>query len=74
MCTVLFAWMVRQDYFKEITDTDIRERLYNERMKQFDEQMLPLGFQEDGIQDNEQVDNFNNDHDRWIIQKDRDFS
>ena len=74
MCTVLFAWMVRQDYFKEITDTDIRERLYNERMKQLDEQMLPLGFQEDGIQDNEQVDNFNNDHDRWIIQKDRDFS
>ena len=27
MCLVIFAWLVAQDYFKEMTDNDIRKRL-----------------------------------------------
>ena len=28
MCLVIFAWLVQQEYFKEMTDNDIRKRIY----------------------------------------------
>jgi hypothetical protein len=28
---VIFAWLVQQDYFKEMTDNDIRQRIYDEQ-------------------------------------------
>ena len=28
MCLVIFAWLVAQDYFKEMTDNDVRKRIY----------------------------------------------
>ena len=31
MCLVIYAWLVCQDYFKELTDQDIRKRLYEEQ-------------------------------------------
>ena len=33
MCLVLFAWLVQQDYFKEMTDNDIRKRGYMKNKK-----------------------------------------
>ena len=27
MCLVIYAWLVAQDYFKEMTDQDIRKKL-----------------------------------------------
>ena len=67
MCTVLFSWIVRQDYFKEITDTDIREKLYNEKMKLIEDQMLPFGFIDDGSkEDPGEPDLFTNESDRWV--------
>ena len=67
MCTVLFSWIVRQDYFKEITDTDIREKLYNEKMKLIEDQMLPFGFIDDGSkEDPGEPDVFQNESDRWV--------
>ena len=29
MCLVIFSWLVMQDYFKEMTDDDIRKRVYD---------------------------------------------
>ena len=33
MCLVIFAWLVAQDYFKEMTDNDVRKRIYEEQKK-----------------------------------------
>ena len=73
MCTVLFSWIVKQDYFKEITDIDIRERLYKEQEKMIEENMLPVGFKDDGVTDNEKQI-FDNPTDRWVMQKTDDYS
>ena len=42
MCTVLFSWLVRQDYFKELTDSDLRKRLYEDNQKMIEDEMLSL--------------------------------
>ena len=39
MCMVLFAWLVMQEYFKEMTDQDIRRRIYEEQRNQIEQDM-----------------------------------
>lgn len=51
MCLVSYAWMVTQDYFKELTDQDIRKRLYDERKNEIEQDMAPFGFILDGLED-----------------------
>jgi hypothetical protein len=51
MCCVLFAWMVDQTYFKDLTDVDIRAKMYAEQQKQLEEDMSPFGFISDGLED-----------------------
>ena len=49
MCLVIFAWLVAQDYFKELTDNDIRKRIYEEQRNQIEQDMAPFGFIQDGL-------------------------
>ena len=63
MCLVLFAWLVAQDYFKEMTDNDIRKRLYEERKNEIEQDMAPFGFVSDGISDEGSFTDA--DGDRW---------
>jgi len=49
MCLVIFSWLVAQDYFKEMTDNDIRKRLYEEQKNQIEQDMAPFGFLSDGL-------------------------
>ena len=56
MCMVLFAWLVMQDYFKEMTDQDIRRRIYDEQRNQIEQDMAPFGFVDDGLGDDTFVD------------------
>jgi hypothetical protein len=51
MCLVIFSWLVAQDYFKEMTDNDIRKRLYEEQKNQIEQDMAPFGFLSDGLDD-----------------------
>jgi len=44
MCLVLFAWLTRQEYFKNLTDLDIRKDIYEDEMKRIEEDILPFGF------------------------------
>ena len=48
MCLVIFAWLVAQDYFKEMTDNDVRKRIYEEQKNQIEQDMSPFGFISDG--------------------------
>ena len=56
MCMVLFAWLVMQEYFKEMTDQDIRRRIYEEQRNQIEQDMAPFGFIDDGLGDDTFVD------------------
>lgn len=58
MSLVLFAWLAKQPYFKELTDMDIRKRLAEEQMKEIEADMLPMGFIDDG-RDDETIDSVN---------------
>ena len=63
MCLVIYAWLVQQDYFKELTDQDVRKRLYEEQKNAIEQDMAPFGFMDDGMGD----DNFVDDEgDRWF--------
>ena len=63
MCLVIYAWLVAQDYFKELTDQDVRKRLYEEQKNQIEQDMAPFGFMTDGMDDSSFVDD---DGDRWF--------
>ena len=63
MCLVIYAWLVAQDYFKELTDQDVRKRLYEEQKNQIEQDMSPFGFISDGLDSNSFVDK---EGDRWF--------
>ena len=50
MCLVIYAWLVAQDYFKELTEQDVRKRLYEEQKNQIEQDMAPFGFILDGTE------------------------
>ena len=62
MCLVIFSWLVAQDYFKEMTDNDIRKRIYEEQRNQIEQDMAPFGFIETGLESGSFVDEGG---DRW---------
>ena len=64
MCLVIYAWLVCQEYFKEMTDTDIRKKLYEDQKNQIEQDMAPFGFIVDGMEDESFVDN---NGDRWNL-------
>ena len=64
MCLVIFAWLVAQDYFKEMTDTDVRKRIYEEQKNQIEQDMAPFGFMSDGLDDEDDFVDGNGD--RWM--------
>ena len=62
MCLVIYAWLVAQDYFKELTDQDVRKRLYEEQKNQIEQDMAPFGFVNDGLDEGSFTDD---NGDRW---------
>jgi hypothetical protein len=41
MCLVLFAWTTNQTFFADLTNTNIKQKLYEEQLKQIEEESLP---------------------------------
>ena len=64
MCLVIYAWLVAQDYFKELTDQDVRKRIYEDQRDQIEQDMAPFGFIMDGTEEESFVDA---DGDRWHV-------
>ena len=56
MTLVLFAWLTTQAYFKDITGSDIRKDLYEDQMKNLEEEMTPFGFVDDGSDSTTAID------------------
>ena len=51
MCLVLFSWLIRQPYFKELTNSDIRERFLRDKEAMIEADLLPFGFKYDAVDD-----------------------
>lgn len=53
MCLVLFSWLIRQPYFKDLTNSDIRERILKDKENMIEADLLPFGFKYDAVDDYE---------------------
>ena len=60
--------MVQQEYFKELTDQDIRRRIYEEQKNQIEQDMAPFGFILNGVDDEEVV--VDEEGDVWSLKMD----
>ncbi len=64
-CLFIFAWMTDQQYFKELTDSDIRATMMREQQDSLEQDMAPFGFVVTGLEDEnigEMVDEYGT---RW---------
>jgi len=62
MCGVMYAWLVSQRWFNELTDQDIRTTMYKNQMKELEDQICMSGFYDDGVEDAAIADNRDNYH------------
>lgn len=61
MTLVLFGWLTSQPYFRDMSDMDIRQKLYQERIDSMEESLTPFGFStEDNDMENIEVDDEGN--------------
>jgi len=67
MCLVLFGWLTRQDYFKNLTNVDVRTDIYEEEIEKLEEDMSPFGFLQDG---SDEENTFWDGNDRWFPSED----
>ena len=71
MCLVFFSWLTDQQYFKDLTDEDIRKRLYESQRENIEADMAPFGFIDDGVHYGEDIVPFmDDDGDYWKPVKD----
>ena len=66
MCLVFFAWLSNQPYFKELTDEDVRHRLFESQQKAIEQDMSPFGFIDDGINHTDKSAFTDVDGDYWL--------
>ena len=62
MCMVLFAWLSTNTFFKDLTNVDIRDNLYNSQMRMIENDLTPFGLVVDGHEPEAEV----MDGDYWI--------
>lgn len=48
MPCVLFSWLIEQPYVKELTNTDLRQRIYNDQESMIEDSLTPFGIIDDG--------------------------
>jgi len=48
-CCLFFAWLTTQIYFKELTDNDLRSRIFEEQQNLIEQDMAPFGFVDNGV-------------------------
>ena len=64
MNLVMFGYFATGSYFQQLTDVDIRNMLFEQQMKQIEDDMLPFGFVDDGVEAVEEADL----RDKWMRQ------
>ena len=54
MNLVLFSWFTSSDIFGDMTNIDMKNMLYHEKLKAIEDELLPFGFHDNGIHDDEE--------------------
>lgn len=67
MCLVLLGWLTTQSMFNEFIEGSFRENLYEDKIKELEEEMTPFGFIDDGFDETSFVDD---DGTRWSVDND----
>jgi hypothetical protein len=52
-CLIIFGWLSNQTYFKELSNSDVRSKLYEEQSNIIEQDMAPFGFIDDGVETEE---------------------
>lgn len=70
MSLVLFAWLSAQKFFKEASNSDIRQKLSEDLNVNIEESITPVGIFDDGKQEEKYFDG----EDMWSVVKDRGYN
>jgi hypothetical protein len=52
----MFGWLTTQPYFKDLVNTDIRRKLFEDKLKKLEDDLVPFGFLEMGMDDDRSED------------------
>ena len=69
MNLVLFGYFVSSAYFSNLTDLNLKDIIFNQKMKEINEDIVPFGFIDDG---SEYIQKIETKDDPWQIEYDRD--
>jgi hypothetical protein len=67
MNLVMFGYFVSTQFFSDMTDINLKEMLFNQQMKQIDDDLIPFGYIDDGSDHIEVLEN--NEKDHWQIKE-----
>ena len=70
MCLVLFSWATRQQYFKNLTDMDVRLAMYQQEIDKIEDDMLPFGYYQSGFEEDDENSEdviWQSKHEKWFI-------
>lgn len=56
MTLVLFGWLTTNPYFKDLNDVNMREIMYETRIRQIEEELTPFGFYDNGDSFDDKMD------------------
>lgn len=68
MPLVLFSWLTTNPYFRDLTNLNIRETMYENQIRQIEDELTPFGFIDDG-RESEKPEQFVMDGDLWTVEK-----
>jgi hypothetical protein len=71
MNLVLFGYFVYTEAFQDLSDINLKEMLFDERMKQIEDDVVPFGFHDDGSEWADQQERQLQDQE-WFVQYDYD--
>lgn len=70
MCAVSFGWLAAQEYFKEITDTDLVKKIIAQRAQDIESETMLFMIHDDGMPQFSSSDNVHDigsaDIDEWL--------
>jgi len=76
-CLTIFSWCTRQEFFKNLTDMDVRLAMYQKEIEKIEDDMLPFGYYDDGLDEVPlEVDEeewTGNANDKWLILNKKEF-
>ena len=69
MPLVLFGWLTTNPYFKDLSDVNLRETIFEHQINRIEDELTPFGFMNDG-RDHEEPEQYIEDGSVWTVAKD----